>query len=139
MASLRVRDLMTADVKTVKAADSVSAAQDLMNEHNFRHVPVVDEEGLLIGLVTERDLLRRAHLAQEDLPLNVRQDVLHAVRVSQIMTEEIETIGADALARTAAETLLETKYGCLPVVDEGYLIGILTEADFVRHVAESDF
>ena len=138
VSSLHVRDLMTAEVKTAKANDPLLTVQDLMNEHNFRHVPVVDEEGLLVGLISERDMLRRALTDEDGIPLTMRSELLGVMKVSEVMTDEVQTVEADDTATAAAEMLFENKYGCLPVVDEGYLIGILTEADFVRHVAGVD-
>lgn len=137
MSSLRVRDLMTSDVFTVGPEDPLTTLRDLMDAKHIRHAPVVDEDGSLAGLVSERDLLRRASGADADLPLSLQADVFTAVRVSDIMTWDIETVEADADAATAAQVMLENKYGCLPVTDGGTLAGILTEADFVRFVAAS--
>jgi CBS domain-containing membrane protein len=108
-----------------------------MDAKHIRHVPVVDEDGALAGLVSERDLLRRASGADADLPLSVQADVFAAVRVREIMTWDVETVEADEAAAVAAQAILDNKYGCLPVVDGGALAGILTEADFVRFVAAS--
>lgn len=136
MTPLRVRDLMTADVFTVRPGDDVMSAQDLMHEKSIRHVPVVDEEGMLAGLVSERDLLRRAIGPESDLPLSTRSDLLHGLRIRDVMTGEVETIDVDDELAVAAQVMLENKYGCLPVLEEGLLAGILTEADFVRFVAD---
>lgn len=135
MPSLRVRDLMTADVFTVRPDDPLTTLRDLMDDKHIRHVPVVDEDGSLAGLVSERDLLRRASGADTDLPLSVQADVFAAVRVRDIMTWDIETVEAETDAGSAAQIMLENKYGCLPVTDGDTLVGILTEADFVRFVA----
>ncbi|HQZ38024.1 MAG TPA: CBS domain-containing protein [Vicinamibacterales bacterium] len=135
MSSLRVRDLMTPDVHAVHPDDSIAALRDVMNEKHIRHVPVVDDDGGIIGLVSERDLLRRA-AGLDGVPLSVSQDVSAAVKVSEVMTWQVETIEADDEAATAAVIMLDNKYGCLPVLEQGMLAGILTEADFVRHVAE---
>lgn len=135
MSSLRVRDLMTDDIFTVRQDDSLVKLRDLMEEKHIRHVPVVDEDGQLAGLVSERDLLRRASVMDADLPLSVQEDVLTAVQVSEIMTRDIETVEADEDAAVAAQAMLDNKYGCLPVTDGSTLSGILTEADFVRYVA----
>lgn len=137
MSNLRVRDLMTSDVFTVHPEDPLTKVRDLMDAKHIRHVPVVDEEGALAGLVSERDLLRRASGADAGLPLSVQGDVFTAVRVREIMTWDVETVEADEDAAAAAQVMLDNKYGCLPVVDGGTLAGILTEADFVRFVAAS--
>ena len=129
---------MTSDVFTVGPDESITALQDLMSEKRIRHVPVVADDGAVLGLVPERDVLRRTFSQEADLPLSVRLDVLTAVKVRDIMTWEVETIDADEDLSTAAQIMLDNKYGCLPVVEEGALVGILTEADFVKFVAETE-
>lgn len=136
MSKLHVRDLMTSDVFTVGPDEAITTLQDLMNEKRIRHVPVVDDDGALLGLVSERDVLRRTFNQEADLPLSLQLDVLTAVKVRDIMTWEVETIDADENLSTAAQIMLDNKYGCLPVVEEDVLAGILTEADFVKFVAE---
>jgi CBS domain-containing protein len=128
---------MTSDVLVVSPDDPVSRVQDLMEEKRIRHVPVVDEDRALVGIVSERDLLRRAIGADMDLPLSLRTDVLSALKVRDVMTWDVETVDVDVDVASAAQILLENKYGSLPVVEEGELCGILTEADFVRYVAVS--
>jgi len=127
---------MTSDVFTVGPDEAITTLQDLMNEKRIRHVPVVDDDGALLGLVSERDVLRRTFNQEADLPLSLQLDVLTAVKVRDIMTWEVETIDADENLSTAAQIMLDNKYGCLPVVEEDVLAGILTEADFVKFVAE---
>ena len=129
---------MTSHVFTVGPDESITTLQDLMSEKRIRHAPVVDEDGAVLGLVSERDVLRRTFNQEADLPLSVRLDVLTAVKVRDIMTWEVETIDVDEDLSTAAQIMLDNKYGCLPVVEEGVLAGILTEADFVKFVAEAE-
>ncbi len=131
-----VRDLMTEKVFTLKGRDDLAALYDLMDSRHVRHVPVVDSEGELIGLVTDRDLSRSALGAVEELPLSVERDILRRRRVRDIMATEPDVIEPDATLREAAEMLLENKVGCLPVVEGLHLVGILTEADFVRDYLE---
>jgi CBS domain-containing membrane protein len=135
--NLRVRDLMTADVLTVRPEDSLATLRDLMDDAHIRHVPVVAEDGSLAGLVSERDLLRRASTADADIPVSVQADVFAGVSVREIMTWDVETTESDENVATAAQIMLDNKYGCLPVVDGGALVGILTEADCVRFMAGS--
>jgi CBS domain-containing membrane protein len=131
-----VRDLMTERVFTLKGRDDLAALYDLMDSRHVRHVPVVDNDGELIGLVTDRDLSRSALGAVEELPLSVERDILRRRRVRDIMATEPDVIEPDATLREAAEMLLENKTGCLPVVEGLHLVGILTEADFVRDYLE---
>ena len=136
MPTLKVRDLMTAEIYAVRPEAPISVVQDLMDEKNIRHVPVVDDEGTLVGLVSQRDLIRWTS-ASDDLPLTASMDLLSVTRAGDIMTRQIETVEADEDLATAARIMLENKYGCLPVFEEGELAGIITEADFVRRMADS--
>jgi CBS domain-containing membrane protein len=131
-----VRDLMTVEVFTLRATDSLVAAEDLMGTHRVRHVPIVDREGDLVGLVSHRDLLRGARGRLDDLPISVERDVLGARKLREIMTTEPETVEPETSLSEAASLLLENKIGCLPVVEGSHLVGILTEADFVREYVE---
>jgi CBS domain-containing membrane protein len=133
MSAMRVRDLMTTTVYSLTPEDDLLAAQDLMDEHHVRHLPVVDDEMDLVGLVTLRDLLRAASPRDDELPIEMRQARLHHEPIRDWMTEEVATVEPDDELADAARILLENKFGCLPVVQGSRLAGILTEADFVRY------
>lgn len=137
MSNLRVRDLMTANVLVVGPDDSVTKLRDLMADKHIRHIPVVEDEGDLIGVVSDRDLLSRALGSDTDLPLSLQAELLDADKVRDVMTWDVETVDVDEDVTIAAQVMLDNKYGCLPVLEEGRLAGILTEADFVRFVAIS--
>jgi CBS domain-containing membrane protein len=96
----------------------------------------VDREGDLVGLVTHRDLSRSVLGRLEDVPMSVERDVLRTRRIREIMTTEPDTVEPDLALKEAAAILLENKIGCLPVVEGMHLVGILTEADFVRDYLE---
>jgi CBS domain-containing membrane protein len=134
--ALEVRDLMTERVFTLKPGDTLEELYELMDEKHVRHVPIVDREGDLVGLVTHRDLSRSALGPQEGLPLNVQEEILRRRKIREIMSTEVDTIEPDKRLEEAAEMLLENKIGCLPVVEGEHLVGILTEADFVRYYVE---
>ena len=131
-----VRDLMTEKVFTLQPGDNLVALEDLMDAHRVRHVPVVDRDGDLVGLVTQRDLARGVLGRLDDVPMSVERDVLRSRRIREIMTTEPETVEPETSLREAAQMLLEDKIGCLPVVEGMHLVGILTEADFVRDYVE---
>jgi len=103
-----------------------------------RHVPVVDREGELVGLVTHRDLARGVLGRTQELPIGVEEDLLRRRRVGEIMVTEPDTIEPETPLREAAEIMLENKIGCLPVTEGTHLVGILTEADFVRDYLERE-
>jgi CBS domain-containing membrane protein len=132
----RVRDLMTEKVVSVGPGTDLLTVRNLMDDRLIRHLPVV-EDGMVVGLISQRDLLRVA-ADRSDLPLSLALDVLRMTRARDVMTRDVETVGADDALADAARLMLDNKYGCLPVADGGALCGILTEADFVRLVARPD-
>src|SRR5262245_22909451 len=135
---LCVGDLMTSEPAALRPEDDLTALYDLLDSRHVRHVPVVDEEGDLVGLVTHRDLLRSALAVESDLPVSLQRDMLTSTCVGEIMTPDPETAEVETDIRIAAQTMFENKYGCLPVVEGSRLVGILTEADFVRYLADRE-
>lgn len=134
MAMLYVRDLMTSDVLTVGPGEDLTNLYDLMDARHVRHIPVVDADGELVGLVTHRDLVRSVLGYVADLPLSEQRVVLQRVLVQEIMQLDPEAVGPNMEIGEAAALMLDNKFGCLPVVEGSQLVGILTEADFVKHV-----
>ena len=132
-----VRDLMTSKVVTLRAEENVSSFRDVLYDHGFRHVPVVDSEGYLVGLVTERDLLRNVLTDQADIPISVREEIMYSTQIGDIMIQDVQTVEPDDLLPHAAQIMLENKFGCVPVTDGDLLVGILTESDFIRFFTES--
>jgi CBS domain-containing membrane protein len=132
---LRVRDLMTPSVINVHPEDSVATAYELMLDHRFRHLIVIDRDGDLVGLLTHRDLLRHSLIERAELPLSLQHTVMQRILVEEVMTSEVETIEAGQRLEEAAQIMFENKYGCLPVVEGSRVVGILTESDFVRFFA----
>lgn len=132
---LRVRDLMTAEVFAVRPDDDLTAVRDVLYDRHVRHVPVVDDEHNLVGIVSHRDLLRYALIEQADLPRYLEEAVLEELTVAEIMNPDVERVEPDTDIREAAQIMFENKYGCLAVVVGESLVGILTEADFVRFLA----
>ncbi|MCA9553955.1 MAG: CBS domain-containing protein [Myxococcales bacterium] len=137
MANLKVRDLMTEEVLTLGAEDNLASLYDLMDSRHIRHVPIVDEDDTLVGIVSDRDLLRGALGEESSLPLSVRRQMLEQLKVEEIMNTEPMTVEPEQAVREAGELLMELKVSCLPVVDGGRLVGIITESDFVRYLTEN--
>lgn len=126
------RDLMTTDVVTLDEGDTLTDLDQAMRVLRFRHMPVTDGRKL-IGLVTERDLLR-VH-ASSLLPHKRRQDdfIERLVRVADVMTHDMLTAAPDTPLLDIAALMMRSKRGCVPVIEaDGSLAGIITEADFVR-------
>jgi CBS domain-containing membrane protein len=136
MKDLKVRDLMTGVVLSVNPRDTVEKVYDLMNERGIRHLLVTEPDGDLVGLVSHRDLLRHSPIERAEIPVFLVREVLRRTRVEEVMTSEIETASPDTPLGEAAEVMLRNKFGCLPVLDDAKLVGILTESDFVRYFCE---
>ncbi len=132
MNELRVRDLMTENVLSVRPGDTVDRIYDAMAERGIRHLTVIDADGDLVGVVSHRDLLRHALIERPDLPLFVQRALLRRTKVEDIMTSEVETAEPDTPLAEAALIMFDNKLGCLPVVEGCRVVGILTESDFVR-------
>jgi len=136
MTKLKVRDVMTADPTTLKRNDKLTLADDIMRLGRVRHLPVLDDEGqTLVGIVTQRDLFRDALAQALGYARDAQRKLLDSLAVKDVMTTEVVTIRPDASLVYAARVLTERKIGCLPVVENGRLVGILTEGDFVALIA----
>lgn len=133
MPPVLVKHLMSSPVVTLFAEQSLPLADDIMRLKHFRHLPVVDDAGRLVGLVSHRDLLAAQISTRTGLTVEERRSVQADVRVGEIMTRDVWSVRPDVNASIAAATLLDHKYGCLPVIDDaGVLVGIVTEHDFLR-------
>jgi CBS domain-containing membrane protein len=128
-----VKDVMTADVTTLKRNEKLTLADDLMNLGRIRHLPVVDDDGgQVIGIVSQRDLFRGALAQAIGYGQHARRKLLDTLLVKEVMTSDPTTTTSDTPLADAASVLMEKKIGCLPVIESGRLVGILTEGDFVK-------
>ena len=118
-----VSDLMTRHVVTLKETDDLALADTILKLGRLRHLPVVRDR-TLVGLVTHRDLIRA--LAEQ-------RPAAQPALARDVMTREVKTVEPDTSLRRAIKMMLRNKFGCLPVIDsDGSLVGIITEADFLR-------
>ena len=125
-----VIDIMTTDVYTLAPDDSLQDARKLMAEHNIRHIPVVDQDQHLKGLLSQRDVLAGADSAL--LPRTEQTEAVESqIAISSLMTLDAITTDEHANLRGAALRMQHHHIGCLPVVRDGILIGIITDSDFV--------
>jgi CBS domain-containing protein len=139
MKDLKVRDVMTADPTTLKRNDKLTLADDIMRLGRVRHLPVVDDDGqTLAGIVTQRDLFRDALAQALGYGKHAQRKILDTLAVKDVMTTDVVTTGPETSLIEAARILTERKIGCLPVVENGRLVGILTEGDFVALVARKE-
>jgi WS/DGAT/MGAT family acyltransferase len=132
-ACVRVGDLMTRELLAVNPSNTFADAWHVMHQARIRHLPVVDGDLRLVGLVTHRDLLGHAPSDLAEPREDERLMALARVHIGEVMETHLSTTTADEPLADAGRRMLEGKIGCLPVVgQDGRLIGILTESDFVR-------
>lgn len=133
---LKVKDIMTTEVFVLHAAQTLELVRSLMRIKHVRHVPIVDPDHTFVGLMTHRDLLEQtiSYLAEID---EKEQEYLDRhIHIVNIMKTDVLTADPEMDICSAITLLLEHKYGCLPVVSDGKLVGIVTEADFLNLTLE---
>ena len=124
---------MRPDPLTLSVTDNLDIADDLMRLGRIRHLPVVDDT-CLVGIVTQRDLLHAAVSSLLETDRASERAWLRNIRVNTVMTARVFTVPPSVPLETAVEIMIEKKIGCLPVVDDGKLVGLLTETDCLRHL-----
>jgi len=134
--AIRVRERMTRAPMTILWDATVGVAWKLMRTRKLRHLPVLDKSGRLVGIVTDRDL-RQVILdpaIQEEL--GQTPNAVNILAVREVMTWGVVTVGPDTDIRQAARIMHEQRIGALPVVENGTVVGILSETDVVRTFVE---
>jgi acetoin utilization protein AcuB len=127
-----VKELMTGAVTTAPPWMPILEARSLMMKERIRHLPVTDDDGKLLGIITDRDI--RLNLPSKATSLSVWEinHLLFKLTVDEVMTRTVITVGPDRPAREAAQLMVDHQIGALPVEDGGRLIGIVTETDLLR-------
>ncbi len=128
---ITINEFMTSEVCTLRASDSINDAWRIMTEKHIRHIPITDEKNHLLGLVTQRDVLASTDPAalQDDKAALIEGS--SDVTLGDIMIRDVSTIHTSDSLRQAAVYLQSHKYGCLPVVVDDCLVGIITDSDFI--------
>ncbi len=134
MGRTRVRDIMSEKMVTISESDTLSTVEDIMTLGRVRHMPVV-HAGKLVGVVSERDLLRTSLSNLTEFGSEERRLFLHAVEIARVMSAPPITIAPDATVEEAAQVMADRKIGCLPVLEDDQLLGIVTETDVLRYFA----
>lgn len=130
MSMMLVRDRMTPSPVTLGPHEPLRRAVELFEKHRFRHLPVC-QGGLVIGMVTDRDV-RRSNPQSARTDLQAHQTYLDQTRAEQIMSRGVVTVSSATPMRQAVAILVEKKFGALPVVDDGKLVGILSQIDALK-------
>jgi CBS domain-containing protein len=130
--TLLVRDVMTKDVATLDRNERLRVADDVMRLGRIRHLPIVDEDGSLAGIVSQRDLFHSGLLRALGYGTHAKERAMELLVLKEAMKTEVATVGPEAPLTEAAKLMLERKIGCIVVVEGKKIVGILTESDFVK-------
>ncbi len=120
---ITIDELMTPKPYALTADDTLEDARLMMTDKNIRHIPIVDKHNHLVGLVTQRDVLKATEPESGRAP--------REVLLSDIMISNVSVIHQTSSVRQAGLFLQQHKYGCLPVVANDKLVGIVTDSDFI--------
>ena len=132
---LRVKDLMSDSLEVVSPDAHIHDALTRMNQAGFRHLPVAAND-VLIGIITDRDirLAVNSPVVAADADLT-RESVLDGIRVEDCMTPDPQVVSPDTPLHEVADLLTLNKFGAMPVVDDGKLVGMISYIDFLKHYA----
>ncbi len=130
---MKARDVMTQPVVTVLTSTTLAEAAQLLSSHGFTALPVVDDDGRLVGIVTEADLIKdRMAPDPRRQYWRPRRSPSAAAAVEQVMTTPVESLTPGADAADAVQIMLRQHIRCLPIVDGQHLVGIVTRRDLMR-------
>ena len=132
---LRVNDLMSDALEVVSPDAHLHDVLIKMNRAGYRHMPVVAND-MLVGIITDRDIRLAVNSPVVDAEADlIRESVLDGVRVDDCMTPDPQCVSSNTPLHEVADLLSLNKFGAMPVVDEGKLVGMISYIDFLKHYA----
>lgn len=131
-----IREYMTPNPITVSPKTTVPVALRLMRDNNVRRTPVVDDQGSLVGIVSDKDLLYASPSPATTLAVWEIPDLLARIRVEQVMSRKVITVSVKTPIEEAARIMADAKVGGLPVLEGSTLVGIITETDLFKQLLE---
>ena len=126
---ITVAEMMTTGAKTLTQDDSLADVQAVMDKFSCHHVPIVAQASELVGLVSQRDVLR---ITESTLVKGSSHIDHETLKVAEFMTSDVFTVQPETSLRKAAIYIRTQRYGCLPVLEGKTLVGIITDSDFVN-------
>jgi CBS domain-containing protein len=132
-----VKEIMMSAPVTLGPEDTLDLANDIIQLGRVRHIPIVSN-GKLVGVLTQRDLFGAATTAVFGLKGRSKKALLKSFQIKEIMRTHLLTVAPNAAIKDAALVMAEKKVGCLPVVDNGSLVGLVTATDILRYVATAE-
>jgi len=127
-----VRERMSTNPVTITAGTTMTDALRTMRENQVRRLPVLDENGHMVGIVSEKDLLYASPSPATSLSIYEMHYMLTRLKVTELMTSDVITVAPDVPLEEAARIMADNKIGGLPVLENGKLVGIITETDIFK-------
>ena len=127
---MKVKEVMVKEVATLDVNDELSLANDIMRLGRIRHLPVVDGTRLA-GIISERDLFRSSLAQALGYGSEATRDLMKKLRIKDVMVPKVVTVSPEMALCEATKIMVEQKIGCLPVVEGGRLVGLITETDIL--------
>jgi CBS domain-containing protein len=128
-----VTEIMMGSPVTLKPEDTLDLANDVISLGRIRHIPVVDA-GRLVGLLSERDLMGAAASHVFGLKQKSKSALLKSVLIRDVMKKRVVTVAPETSIKDAAHLMADKKIGCVPVVSDGTIVGLVTTTDILRYV-----
>jgi CBS domain-containing membrane protein len=128
-----VREIMMGSPVTLKPDETLDLANDVISLGRIRHIPIM-EDGRLVGVLSERDMMGAATTTIFGLKRKSKSALLKSVLIKDVMKKKVVTVKPDTPIKDAAHLMKEKKIGCVPVVNEGSLVGLVTTTDILRYV-----
>lgn len=130
-----VSTIMTTQLVVLNTTDSLEKAERLFKKHKIRHIPVIESQHRIVGMLSLTDLLRISFAdgAYEDEE-DIETVVYEMFSLPQVMAKNIKTVAPDTTIKEVAELLAKEEFHALPIVDEGNLVGIVTTTDLIKYL-----
>ncbi|WP_115461238.1 CBS domain-containing protein [Winogradskyella aurantiaca] len=129
-----VSEIMTKDIIALSRGDDLERAEMLFKRHKIRHIPVVSEE-VIIGMLSYSDLLRISFAdAVDESETEVDTLVYNMFSIEQVMVKNVTTVTADTTIKEVAKILAKEEFHALPVIENDYLVGIVTTTDLINYM-----
>ncbi|MBL4846525.1 MAG: CBS domain-containing protein [Planctomycetes bacterium] len=127
-----LREIMTPEVHTLQLNQKLIDAIKFLHDHKVRHIPIVDSEGALVGVLTDRDVKRATPSPLAPNQREVWENVVTGTDLERVMSRDPITATGDTTLIEALHRLVEDRIGCLPILEDGKLVGIVTARDLFR-------
>lgn len=128
-----VWQLMSSDVLTLDIGETLDIAEDVMKQKRIRHLPVLEEDRL-VGIVSQRDLFRAGLSSVLEFRRYAQKEWLQHIRVAEVMVRDLVVAAPEGDIEDAVGLMIDHRIGCLPIVSDSKLVGLLSESDCLRYL-----